>query len=573
MKKANKFFALLLATACVMAGCGQQADVPSTGNDVENSQVEASDESTEAEGNETADAENATQEDETAQTSEVALKRTAQEIVDSITLGWNLGNTLDAHMATTTGLATETCWGNPNASKELIDLVKSAGFNTVRVPVTWYNHMNYANNSIDEKWMERVVEVVNYVIDNDMICIINVHHDTGADGWLRASTKDYEKKQKRFAAIWTQIAETFKDYGDNLLFESFNEILDDNNEWTSPGAEAITVVNEYNQLFVDTVRASGGNNGSRSLVVNTYAAAANSAVTRDFVLPQDTIEDRLIVETHVYQPYQFTAEEFPEAVTWEAGRGTLDAHLQNLKKTFVKNEIPIIIGEFGCVDKANMLERMTYTQRFLDVCSKMGIKCIWWDNGTSYKIFNRHNNTIVSQDFIDLMITEATGGDYVIDETKYAPAEPVVVIPGNLCQKKDGWGSYLNTGTGAAGVGEYTGKGMKIDCTNAGTNTWDVQMTYNGLTFEQGVTYKISFDYSGTGKQPFSFHFMQNYGSYLTFQTTNLTATDDVQHYEGTFTMEEATESKGRLGFDFGGDQMTVPFTVKIENLVLVKED
>jgi len=573
VKKANTFFALLLATACIMAGCGQQTDVPSTGNDVENSQVESSDESTVAEGNETTDTENATQEDETTQTSEVALKRTAQEIVDSITLGWNLGNTLDAHMPTTTGLATETCWGNPNASKELIDLVKSAGFNTVRVPVTWYNHMNYANNSIDEKWMERVVEVVNYVIDNDMICIVNVHHDTGADGWLRASTKDYEKKQKRFTAIWTQIAETFKDYGDNLLFESFNEILDDNNEWTTPGAEALTVVNEYNQLFVNTVRASGGNNESRCLVVNTYAAAANSAVTRDFVLPEDTIEDRLIVETHVYQPYQFTAEEFPEAVTWEQGRGTLDAHLQNLKKTFVKNEIPVIIGEFGCVDKANMLERMTYTQRFLDVCSKMGIKCIWWDNGTCYKIFDRQLLTVHCPDLVDLMITEATGGDYVIDESKYAPAEPVVVVPGNMCQKKDGWGSWANTSTGAAATGTYNGKGMEVICTNSGTNTWDVQMTYNGLTFEQGVTYKVSFDYTGTGEQPFAFHFMQNYGSYLTFKTTNLTATDEVQHYEATFTMKEATESNARLGFDFGGDQMTVPFTVKIENLVLVKED
>lgn len=571
MKKANKLLALLLATACVLAGCGQQAETPVAGEE-SNSQVESNVEST-VEGTDAADAEDSAQDEDVEQTGEVALTRTAHEIVDSITLGWNLGNTLDAHMPTTTGLATETCWGNPNASKELIDLVKSAGFNTVRVPVTWYNHMNYANNSIDEKWMARVKEVVDYVIDNDMICIINVHHDTGSDGWLRASTKDYEKKQKRFAAIWTQVAETFKDYGDNLLFESFNEILDDNNEWVTPGADALNVVNEYNQLFLDTVRASGGNNASRCLVVNTYAAAANSAVTKDFLLPTDTIEDRLIVETHVYQPYQFTAEEFPEAVTWEAGRGTLDAHLQNLKKTFIKEDIPVIIGEFGCVDKANPLERLTYTQRFLDVCQKMGIKCIWWDNGTCYKIFDRQLNTIHFPDLVELMITEATGGDYVIDESKYAPAEPVVVVPGNMCQKKDGWGSWANTSTGAAATGSYNGKGMEVICTNSGTNTWDVQMTYNGLTFEQGATYKVSFDYTATGKQPFAFHFMQNYGSYLTFQTENLTATDEVQHYEATFTMKEATDKNARLGFDFGGDQMTVPFTVKIENLVLVKED
>ena len=140
MKKANKLLALLLATACVLAGCGQQAETPASGEE-SNTQVESNVEST-VEGTDAADAEDSAQDEDAAQTGEVALTRTAHEIVDSITLGWNLGNTLDAHMPTTTGLATETCWGNPNASKELIDLVKSAGFNTVRVPVTWYNHMN-----------------------------------------------------------------------------------------------------------------------------------------------------------------------------------------------------------------------------------------------------------------------------------------------------------------------------------------------------------------------------------------------------------------------------------------------
>lgn len=571
MKKANKLLALLLATACIMAGCGQQAETPVTGEDVGSSQVEATDESSVAEGDEAVDTESSVTEDENAEAA--TQMRTAQEIVDSITLGWNLGNTLDAHDDKDHGVDSETLWGNPKATKELIDLVKSQGFNTVRIPVTWYNHMSYANNSINEKWMERVVEVVNYVIENDMICIINVHHDSGANGWLRASTKNYDKKKARFEAIWKQIAETFKDYDDNLLFEGFNEILDDNSEWTAPDAAALTVVNEYNQLFVDTVRASGGNNASRCLVVNTYAASAGSPVTRDFVLPTDTVEDRIIVETHVYQPYNFTAEEYPEAVTWEEGRGTLDAHIQNLKKTFVKEEIPVIIGEFGCVDKNNLLERMTYTQRFVDVCQKNGIKCIWWDNGTAYKIFDRWTNTVAFPDLVELMITEANGGDYAIDESKYTPAEPVEVVPGNLCQKKDGWGSWANDGTGAVGTATYNGKGMEMTCTNSGKNTWDVQMTYGGLTFEQGVTYKISFDYYATGSQPFSFHFMQSYGDYITFQTTNLTAKDEVQHYEGTFTMETATETKGRLGFDFGGDKMTVPFTVAIENLVLVVQE
>lgn len=575
MKKANKFFALMLVMACLLAGCGQQNEIPSAGNDTGDSQVESTKELVADEESKTED----TQENVETSTSDTSAEEmavdhpTAWEVVDSITLGWNLGNTLDAHDGRTTGLNTETCWGNPKATKELIDLVKSAGFNTVRVPVTWYNHMNYANNSIDEKWMDRVEEVVNYVLDNDMICIINVHHDTGAEGWLRASTKNYEKKSARFEAIWQQVAERFKDYDDDLLFEGFNEILDDNNEWVAPSEEATTVVNELNQIFVDTVRASGGNNETRCLIVNTYAAGGNGAVTKNFVLPEDSVKDKLIVEAHIYQPYQFTAEEFPEAITWEHGKGTMEAYLQNMKKTFVKNGIPVIIGEFGCVDKNNMLERTTYTQRYLDVCSKMGIKCIWWDNGYAFKIFDRITNTIPAPDFVEMMITEATGGDYVIDESKFTPAEPVVVVPGNLCQKKDNWGSWANTSTGAAASGSYNGKGMEVVCTNAGTNTWDVQMTYGGLTFEQGVTYNISFDYYATHEEPFSFHFMQNYGDYITFATVELTATTEVQHYEATFTMEKATETKGRLGFDFGGGKMTVPFTVAVENLVLTKQE
>lgn len=578
MKRRKNLLALLLVLACVMSGCGQQAvgnqGETSNGEQVESSEIVSGNEVDASKEESTGEvSESSTEVVEDSQTGVSVDTPTAQEIVDSITLGWNLGNTLDAHDATTTGLNTETCWGNPKATKELIDLVKSAGFNTVRVPVTWYNHMNYANNSIDEKWMDRVEEVVNYVLDNDMICIINVHHDTGAEGWLRASSKNLEKKQARFEAIWTQIAERFKDYDSDLLFESFNEMLDDNNEWVAPSEEACTIVNDYNQLFVDTVRASGGNNLGRSLILNGYAAGGNGAVTKNFVLPKDVVEDRLIVEAHIYQPYQFTAEEYPLATTWEHGKGTLEAYLQNMKKTFVKNDIPVIIGEFGCTDKNNMLERMTYTQHYLDICSKMGIKCIWWDNGTAYKIFNRYTNEIVEPAFVELMVTEATGGDYVIDETKFTPAQEQTFVPGNMCTNPSNWGSWCNGSTGATGSASYNGKGMELSCTNSGTNTWDVQLTYGGLTFEQGATYNISFDYYGDSEQPFMAHCMQSYGDYITFVTFNVTCTTEKQHFEGSFEMKEATDDKSRVGFDFGGTEMKVPFTIYIENLVVTKAE
>lgn len=246
------------------------------------------------------------------------LEKTASQIVEEITFGWNLGNSLDSYGSTAIGsgsLSTETSWGNPTTTKEMIDLVKDSGINAVRVPVTWYNHMNN-DYVIDAAWMNRVEEIVNYVIDNDMYCIVNVHHDTGEKGWLKASSNNLDQKKAMFTAIWEQVSENFAGYGDRLLFEGFNEILNDSNEWVNPNAEAVSITNELNQIFVDIVRKSGGNNSKRNLIVTTYCAGGNSQVTNGFVLPKDTVNNRLIVDAHIYQPFYFTSEFYPEVTTW-----------------------------------------------------------------------------------------------------------------------------------------------------------------------------------------------------------------------------------------------------------------
>ena len=141
-------------------------------------------------------------------------KPTATEVVSDMVIGWNLGNALDSYVAGETGLATETSWGNPYSTKAMIDGIKEAGFNAVRVPVTWYNHMDASTNQIDKEWMDRVEEVVNYVLDNDMYCIINVHHDTGEKGWLKATENGIDVKKAKFKAIWEQVSERFGEYGD-----------------------------------------------------------------------------------------------------------------------------------------------------------------------------------------------------------------------------------------------------------------------------------------------------------------------------------------------------------------------
>lgn len=294
-----------------------------------------------------------------AMNADAAFEQTAAEITEDMGFGWNLGNSLDSYVGTTFGcqdLSSETCWGNPKSTQTLIDGVKASGVNTIRVPVTWYNHMDPNTYEIDDAWMDRVEEVVNYVLKNDdTYCILNVHHDTGENGWLRASGTNIQTNKEIFRKIWEQIAERFGGYGDRLIFEGFNEILDDNSEWVNPSQESLTIVNDLNQMFVDIVRASGGNNAQRCLIVNTYAASGNPYVTSNFEIPEDTAQDKIIAECHVYQPFYFTSEFYPDETTWEQNKYYLDEQLDAIYNNFVQKGTPAIIGEFGCAyTKDNM---------------------------------------------------------------------------------------------------------------------------------------------------------------------------------------------------------------------------
>ena len=163
----------------------------------------------------------------------------ASTAVANMGIGWNLGNTLDANDASKTWTTTEqheTCWGQPVTKPELLRMMKEAGFGAIRVPVTWYQEMD-SNGKVNEAWMKRVKEVVDYVIDNGMYCIINVHHDTG-DGtqWLHASMTTYNNVKSKYEYLWKQIATEFKDYDQKLIFESYNEMLDDKNNWNEPAS-------------------------------------------------------------------------------------------------------------------------------------------------------------------------------------------------------------------------------------------------------------------------------------------------------------------------------------------------
>lgn len=335
---------------------------------------------------------------------------TAEKAVAAINAGWNLGNTLDS-CGEWIGLYTdgkpssyETAWGNPVASKKLITAVKKAGFNAVRVPVTWAEHIDDRGN-IDKEWLDRVQEVVDYVLSQDMYCIINVHHDAGADGWLEASAECYKKNSKKFAVLWKNIAVRFRDCGGKLIFEGFNEMLDSNNSWTDAKAnDAYKAVNDFNQLFVDTVRKTGGNNAERNLMVQVYSGSCSEKALAGFVLPDDKAKDHLIIQTHNYDPQGFTASDASwTTMTDKWGTASEKAYFDELFSrldSFAKKQgAPLVIGEFGADFKDNNSSRKLYAECFVNAASSRGIKCFWWDTG-KMALFDREKCTVTHPEIV-----------------------------------------------------------------------------------------------------------------------------------------------------------------------------
>lgn len=268
----------------------------------------------------------------------------AKDAVKNMGIGWNLGNTLDANDATKTWKTTEeheTCWGQPVTTPELLKMMKEAGFGAIRVPVTWYQEMD-ANGKVNDAWMKRVKEVVDYVIDNGMYCLLNVHHDTGADGgtfksWIKASGANYTANKDKYEGLWKQIAETFKDYDQHLLFEAYNEMLDEKNTWNEPvdKTDGYKAINDYAKSFVTVVRATGGNNAQRNLVVNTYSASNSSAAMKALELPEET--GHIVFQIHNYPNWK------DESTT----RQLIDNLISDIKTNLISKGAPVIIGEYA----------------------------------------------------------------------------------------------------------------------------------------------------------------------------------------------------------------------------------
>lgn len=314
---------------------------------------------------------------------------TAQEAVTNMGVGWNLGNTLEAtkwgqsqgwNWSSVT--AHENEWGQPTTKPELLKMMKEAGFGAIRVPVTWFQEMD-SNGKVKAEWMKRVHEVVDYVINNGMYCILNVHHDTGEgeDHWLYANTTCYNNVKDTYQYLWQQIAAEFKDYDQKLLFESYNEMLDKYGSWNyamskrtggydeTEAKDAYDAINQYAQLFVNTVRSSGGNNAQRNLVVNTYGACCGGKwgtnelpmePLKQMKLPTDMTTGHLLFQVHSYPGLKSN--------NLSTIKTQVTTMMSDLKTVLAAKGAPVIIGEWGTLNDDSDVNYANNKTNYLDFC-------------------------------------------------------------------------------------------------------------------------------------------------------------------------------------------------------------
>ena len=349
------------------------------------------------------------------------------QITEAMGLGWNLGNQLEASSG---GLPSETCWGNPEVTKELIDTVKAQGFKTVRIPVSYLDMIGDGPDyKIDTDWLDRVQEVVDYVVNNDMFAIVNMHGDgyyTVDHSWLLCAEDDDKQTEikDKYGKVWTQIADRFKDYDQHLIFESMNEEF--NNDYGKPDEKAYDNINAYNQIFVDSVRATGSNNEKRWLLLPGWNTNIEYTAGDDynFKIPTDNgckaDGKRIMISVHYYDPFNFTIDENKTAKTqwgkyavknydnW-GQEDYVDSQMALLNEKFVSQGYPVVIGEFGAQDKTEKFAdynefRRYWAEYLIKAAKKNGVVCVYWDNGYNgnkgFGIVNRFDYTITQPDLI-----------------------------------------------------------------------------------------------------------------------------------------------------------------------------
>lgn len=371
------------------------------------------------------------------------IERTSMQLSKAMKIGFNVGNTYDAIFVDANGNCTgdETVWGNSAPDANLFRAIKAAGFNFVRMPISFSHQLvDPKGFEIKEEWFDKIAGSVDAAIEAGLYIMINIHHE---GHWLH-HVNDAHKDAiyKRFEAYWKQIALRFRDYDEHLLFAGMNEVQDDerdvNNGSTSgPIAENFKVHNSLNQMFVNIVRATGGRNYYRHLVVQSYITNIAYALT-ELKYPSDVVENRTFLEVHYYDPWEFCIKEKDYKLEWgkpfaDAGGDVpnwgLEDHmeetLQSLKR-FTDKNIPVMIGEWGAPSResdgiegealARHLDSRNYYYWYMvKTCLKYDLLSVNWDTG---HMISRRTYELLEADVIDAMMTAVAGNNYVFTMIK-----------------------------------------------------------------------------------------------------------------------------------------------------------
>ena len=436
------------------------------------------------------------------------FSKTSFDFVQQMTTAINLGNSFDGSV----DKADETAWGNPKITEELIDAYKTAGFDTIRLPVTWVKAID-ANGEWNDGgvYFNRVKEVVDWIYNRGLYVILNTHHEMS---WLNtwaavknSDESDFDQTKvanmlNRYSTLWTNIATEFKDYGERLIFEGYNETRASESSWSSVEEDQV-MLNQIGQTFIDAVRATGGNNEVRYLMIPTYAAGIGSEVTK-FILPNDSA-NHIIIDVHSYDPQRFCFREYKDATF---SRSDFDSKLnnsfKNLYTRFTSQGIGVFMGEYGAVNKENDGERVKYIEAVYQKCGQYGILAIWWDNGfkyanasvDSFALINRSKPyNVYFQTVLDAVVGYSK--QYKFNgENQPSTTEPTSTtttttkpseIPENtevFCDwtgdvsfvKTDGWHSYASNLSDISGAMTVNENGMSLDTTGYEFNSQLIQI-------------------------------------------------------------------------------------------------
>ena len=441
-KNLKRIVAIALCAALVMGGCGKkEAPAPAV---TEDQSTDYADDKTEdkEEAKDPAEDESRDSEPEKdtdgGQTMTVSGNNTAGvftakdvpdkpvfDLVRDMKVGFSLGNTFDAwgyKASSPNDIGCETYWQKAKTTRSMVEDIHNAGFQTLRLPVSWHDHID-ANDKIHSGWLARVHEVVDWAIDEGMYVIINIHHDDQESfGCVYVDNAHYDRSKAYVEHIWTQLAEEFRDYDEHLIFESLNEprLAGTDYEWNyvadAPECiEASECINKLNQVFVDTVRKSGGNNAKRFLMVPGYGGSVGGVCSDAFKMPTDPAgEDMIMLETHAYIPYAFALSDDMNAKSFSSenaeDRQVIDDSLEALYTKFVSNGIPVIMDEFGARDKDNIAARADFAGYYVAKARENGITCAWWDNnnftgtGELFGIYDRAAGSFKFPEIVDAIM-------------------------------------------------------------------------------------------------------------------------------------------------------------------------